>query len=258
MCDPCFMDAKLVGIVHELTWDGDQDHARQRHHHQAAEQMRELSSSRGENTCLPLLFRRSSLRPQGRLQLQSRPPPPVSSSPSRRSSPRQRPKPVCAAPTSSSTASATPPTLHCKVGNAFDVLNSRPVGQPARGRRRHRPRHHHHQRHQQRAGRLHHPVRARQPEEGINFLVVQPVSFTGRDEAVSDERQPPSATPWSYMAHDVKNQTGLGEPTRDWFPISFMPYLLRPKPTCPRTGSRLGPALLRLSPPTAASVMQCS
>ena len=26
----------------------------------------------------------------------------------------------------------------------------------------------------------------------------------------------------SHMAHDVKNQTGLGEPTRDWFPISFM------------------------------------
>ena len=24
------------------------------------------------------------------------------------------------------------------------------------------------------------------------------------------------------MAHDVKKQTGLGEPTRDWFPISFM------------------------------------
>jgi uncharacterized radical SAM superfamily Fe-S cluster-containing enzyme len=24
------------------------------------------------------------------------------------------------------------------------------------------------------------------------------------------------------MAHDIKNQTGLGEPTRDWFPISFM------------------------------------
>ena len=26
----------------------------------------------------------------------------------------------------------------------------------------------------------------------------------------------------SHLAHDVKNQTGLGEPTRDWFPISFM------------------------------------
>jgi uncharacterized radical SAM superfamily Fe-S cluster-containing enzyme len=24
------------------------------------------------------------------------------------------------------------------------------------------------------------------------------------------------------LAHDVKNQTGLGEPARDWFPISFM------------------------------------
>jgi tetraether lipid synthase len=36
----------------------------------------------------------------------------------------------------------------------------------------------------------------------INFLSFQPVSFTGR--------------------HDVKSQTGLGEPTRDWFPISFM------------------------------------
>src|SRR3979409_2675273 len=26
----------------------------------------------------------------------------------------------------------------------------------------------------------------------------------------------------SHLAHDVKDQTGLGEPTRDWFPISFM------------------------------------
>ncbi|HKN15578.1 MAG TPA: hypothetical protein VJX47_01450, partial [Candidatus Sulfotelmatobacter sp.] len=26
----------------------------------------------------------------------------------------------------------------------------------------------------------------------------------------------------SHLAHDVKNQTGLGEPSRDWFPISFM------------------------------------
>ena len=26
----------------------------------------------------------------------------------------------------------------------------------------------------------------------------------------------------SHLAHDVKNQTGIGEPIRDWFPISFM------------------------------------
>ena len=56
----------------------------------------------------------------------------------------------------------------------------------------------------------------------INFLSFQPVSFTGRDEAVSDERRAAQRYTLSHMAHDVKNQTGLGEPTRDWFPISFM------------------------------------
>jgi uncharacterized radical SAM superfamily Fe-S cluster-containing enzyme len=56
----------------------------------------------------------------------------------------------------------------------------------------------------------------------INFLSFQPVSFTGRDEAVSDERRVAQRYTLSHMAHDVKNQTGLGEPTRDWFPISFM------------------------------------
>jgi len=56
----------------------------------------------------------------------------------------------------------------------------------------------------------------------INFLSFQPVSFTGRDEAVTDERRTAQRYTLSHMAHDVKNQTGLGEPTRDWFPISFM------------------------------------
>src|SRR5579863_6078938 len=56
----------------------------------------------------------------------------------------------------------------------------------------------------------------------ISFLSFQPVSFTGRDEDVSDERRVAQRYTLSHMAHDVKNQTGLGEPTRDWFPISFM------------------------------------
>ncbi|HYP26949.1 MAG TPA: radical SAM protein, partial [Blastocatellia bacterium] len=56
----------------------------------------------------------------------------------------------------------------------------------------------------------------------IPFLSFQPVSFTGRDEEVSDERRNAQRYTLSHMAHDVKNQTGLGEPTRDWFPISFM------------------------------------
>jgi uncharacterized radical SAM superfamily Fe-S cluster-containing enzyme len=56
----------------------------------------------------------------------------------------------------------------------------------------------------------------------ISFLSFQPVSFTGRDEAITDERRKAQRYTLSHLAHDVKNQTGLGEPTRDWFPISFM------------------------------------
>jgi len=56
----------------------------------------------------------------------------------------------------------------------------------------------------------------------IPFLSFQPVSFTGRDEAVTDERRAAQRYTLSHLAHDVKNQTGLGVPARDWFPISFI------------------------------------
>ena len=56
----------------------------------------------------------------------------------------------------------------------------------------------------------------------ISFLSFQPVSFTGRDEEITDERRQAQRYTLSHLAHDVKNQTGIGEPTRDWFPISFM------------------------------------
>jgi uncharacterized radical SAM superfamily Fe-S cluster-containing enzyme len=56
----------------------------------------------------------------------------------------------------------------------------------------------------------------------IGFLSFQPVSFTGRDEAVTDDRRQAQRYTLSHLAHDVKGQTGLGEPARDWFPISFM------------------------------------
>ena len=56
----------------------------------------------------------------------------------------------------------------------------------------------------------------------IPFLSFQPVSFTGRDEAITDERRQAQRYTLSHLAHDVKNQMGLGEPARDWFPISFI------------------------------------
>ena len=56
----------------------------------------------------------------------------------------------------------------------------------------------------------------------ISLLSFQPVSFTGRDEAITDERRHAQRYTLSHLARDVKEQTGIGEPTRDWFPISFM------------------------------------
>jgi uncharacterized radical SAM superfamily Fe-S cluster-containing enzyme len=56
----------------------------------------------------------------------------------------------------------------------------------------------------------------------IALISFQPVSFTGRDEEITDERRHAQRYTLSHLAHDVKAQTGLGEPARDWFPISFM------------------------------------
>jgi len=56
----------------------------------------------------------------------------------------------------------------------------------------------------------------------ISFVSFQPVSFTGRDEEITDERRYRQRYTLSHMARDVKEQVGLTEPTRDWFPISLM------------------------------------
>jgi uncharacterized radical SAM superfamily Fe-S cluster-containing enzyme len=56
----------------------------------------------------------------------------------------------------------------------------------------------------------------------IAFISFQPVSFTGRDEAVTDERRMRQRYTLSHLAYDVKKQTGLTEPLRDWFPLSLM------------------------------------
>src|SRR6202165_2680875 len=56
----------------------------------------------------------------------------------------------------------------------------------------------------------------------ISFLSFQPVSFTGRDEAITDDRRLAQRYTLSHMAHDVKHQVGLGEPVRGWLAISFM------------------------------------
>lgn len=56
----------------------------------------------------------------------------------------------------------------------------------------------------------------------IAFIAFQPVSFTGRDEEITDERRLRQRYTLSHMALDVKKQIGLTEPLRDWFPLSLM------------------------------------
>ncbi|MFN0121432.1 MAG: radical SAM protein [Blastocatellia bacterium] len=56
----------------------------------------------------------------------------------------------------------------------------------------------------------------------ISFVSFQPVSFTGRDEDITDERRLRQRYTLSHMAHDVHKHLGVTEPHRDWFPISIM------------------------------------
>jgi 7,8-dihydro-6-hydroxymethylpterin dimethyltransferase len=54
----------------------------------------------------------------------------------------------------------------------------------------------------------------------ITAVAFQPVSFTGRDEDIDDETRIRQRYTLSHLAHDVKRQAGIGEPMRDWYPLS--------------------------------------
>jgi uncharacterized radical SAM superfamily Fe-S cluster-containing enzyme len=55
----------------------------------------------------------------------------------------------------------------------------------------------------------------------IGFIAFQPVSFTGRDEDITDDRRLRQRYTLSHMAHDVRKHIGITDPHRDWFPISL-------------------------------------
>ena len=56
----------------------------------------------------------------------------------------------------------------------------------------------------------------------IAFIAFQPVSFTGRDEEITPDRRLRQRYTLSHLANDVRDQVGITEPTRDWFPLSLM------------------------------------
>ncbi len=218
MCDPCFMDANQVGFVHELTWEDIKtllDNAISiKPHRQMSVQF-----SGGEPTMSPyFLDAVRYAREVGYNSVQA-----ATNGIEFAQSPE-----FCKQAAEAGLRYAylqfdgigNAANEHRKVGNLFDVklraienLHSAgvdivPVTTIINGINN------------EQVGRI--IQFALDNPKKINFLSFQPVSFTGRDEEITDERRYAQRYTLSHMAHDVKTQTGLGEPLRDWFPISFM------------------------------------
>jgi 7,8-dihydro-6-hydroxymethylpterin dimethyltransferase len=218
MCDPCFMDANQVGFVHELTWDEIKTMLDNAISIKPRRQM-SVQFSGGEPTLSPYFLDAIAYsRKVGYNSVQA----------ATNGIEFAKSKELCRAAAEAGLRYAylqfdgigNAANSHRKVGNLFDVklqaihnlheagVDIVPVTTIINGINN------------EQVGRI--IQFALDNPKKINFVSFQPVSFTGRDEDVSDERRVAQRYTLSHMAHDVKNQTGLGEPTRDWFPISFM------------------------------------
>jgi 7,8-dihydro-6-hydroxymethylpterin dimethyltransferase len=218
MCDPCFMDANQVGFVHELSWEEIKtllDNAI------SIKPRRQLSVqfSGGEPTLSPYFIDAIQYaRKVGYNSVQS----------ATNGIEFAKSKEFCRKAAEAGLRYAylqfdgigNAANSHRKVGNLFDVklraienlidagIEVVPVTTIVNGINN------------EQVGRI--IQFAMDNPRTITLLSFQPVSFTGRDEEITDERRHAQRYTLSHLAHDVKQQTGLGEPTRDWFPISFM------------------------------------
>src|SRR6184192_3984576 len=218
MCDPCFMDANQVGFVHELSWEDIQTLLDNAISIKPRRQM-SVQFSGGEPTLSPYFL--DAVRYARKVGYQS-----VQAATNGiefAKSPE-----FCKQAAEAGLRYAylqfdgigNAANAHRKVGNLFDVklraihnlheagVEIVPVTTIVNGINN------------EQVGRI--IQFALDNPKTISFLSFQPVSFTGRDEEVTDERRTAQRYTLSHLAHDVKSQVGLGEPARDWFPISFM------------------------------------
>ncbi|MGE0405462.1 MAG: radical SAM protein [Candidatus Korobacteraceae bacterium] len=218
MCDPCFMDANQVGFVHELTWEEIKTLLDNAVSIKPKRQM-SVQFSGGEPTLSPyFLDAVSYARKVGYTSVQA----------ATNGIEFAKSKEFCKQAADAGLryvylqfdGIGNAANSHRMVGNLFDVklkaienLHSSgvdivPVTTIVNGINN------------EQVGRI---IKfALDNPKTIAFCSFQPVSFTGRDEAVSDERREAQRYTLSHLAHDVKNQVGIGEPTRDWFPLSFI------------------------------------
>src|SRR5947199_2061941 len=218
MCDPCFMDANQVGFVHELTWEEIKQMLDNAITIKPRRQM-SVQFSGGEPTLSPyFLDAVRYARQVGYNRLQAAPN--GIEFAKRREFAKEAAEAGLRYAYLQFDGIGNAANSHRAVGNLFDVklraienlwtagvdivpvitiingINNEQVG---------------------------HVVQfALDNPKKIPFLSFQPVSFTGRDEAVTEERRKAQRYTLSHLAHDVKNQNGIGEPVRDWFPIRFM------------------------------------
>jgi len=218
MCDPCFMDANQVGFVHELTWDEIKTMLDNAITIKPRRQM-SVQFSGGEPTLSPYFLDAVRYSRQvGYNSVQA-----ATNGIEFAKSPefcKQAAEAGLRYVYLQFDGIGNAANAHRKVGNLFDVklraiqnlhaagVDIVPVTTIVNGINN------------EQVGRI--IQFALDNPKIISFLSFQPVSFTGRDEEVTDERREAQRYTLSHLAHDVKNQTGLGEPVRDWFPISFM------------------------------------
>src|SRR2546421_1838469 len=218
MCDPCFMDANQVGFVHELTWDEIKTMLDNAISIKPRRQM-SVQFSGGEPTLSPyFLDAVRYAREVGYNSVQA-----ATNGIEFAKSPefcRQAAEAGLRYAYLQFDGIGNAANSHRKVGNLFDVklqaihnlhangVDIVPVTTILNGINN------------EQVGRI--IEFALDNPKRISFCSFQPVSFTGRDEAITDERRHAQRYTLSHLAHDVKDQTGIGEPVRDWFPISFM------------------------------------
>ena len=218
MCDPCFMDANQVGFVHELSWSDIKQILDNAIQIKPRRQM-SVQFSGGEPTTSPFFLDAIRYsRKVGYLSVQA----------------ATNGIAFAQDPEYAKTAAeaglryaylqfdgvGNAPNSHRHVGNLFDVklqaienLHSAgveivPVTTLINGINN------------EQVGRI--IEFARDNPRKIVFLAFQPVSFTGRDEEITDDRRHAQRYTLADLAHDVKDQTGFSEPTRDWFPLSYI------------------------------------
>ena len=87
----------------------------------------------------------------------------------------------------------------------------------------------------------------------ISFIAFQPVSFTGRDELITEQRRLQQRYTLAHLAHDVQDQVGITEPTRDWFPLSADGSVRGFRGRCSRARESIGDRSAAAATRTAAS-----